>query len=52
MPQTTLRPVTPITETVVDINIVGNYVHVSFFERDDDFRDKEFSRSWDVVEEC
>ena len=39
MPQTTLRPVTPITETVADISISGQYVHISFLERDDKFRE-------------
>jgi hypothetical protein len=52
MPQTTLRPVKPVTETVADIMIMGNHVQVSFFERDDDFRevvkDHGFRWSWDA----
>jgi hypothetical protein len=39
MAQTTIRPVKPVTETVADISISGNYIHISFLERDDDFRD-------------
>ena len=39
MPQTTIRPTTPLTETVADISISGQYVHISFLERDDKFRE-------------
>lgn len=39
MPQTTIRPVKPVTETVADISISGNYIHISFMETDDDFRE-------------
>jgi len=48
---TTIRPVKPVTETVADVSILDKYIHVSFFERDDDFReivkDNGFSWSWD-----
>jgi len=51
MPQTTIRPVKPATETVADILILGNHIQISFFERDDDFReivkDHGFSWVWD-----
>lgn len=48
MPQTTIRPVKPVTETVADISISGNYIHISFLERDEDFREiiKEHGFSW------
>lgn len=39
MPQTTIRPVQPITETVANILISGNYVKITFFEKDSDFKD-------------
>ncbi len=39
MPQTTIRPVKPCTETVADISIVGPYIHITFFEKDEDFRE-------------
>lgn len=39
MPTTTIRPKEPITETVADISISGNYIHISFLERDEDFRE-------------
>lgn len=48
MPQTVMRPVTPVTETVADISISGNYIHISFFEHDEDFREliKDHGFSW------
>lgn len=39
MSQTTIRPTNPLTETVADISISGQYVHISFLERDDKFRE-------------
>lgn len=39
MSQTTIRPVKPCTETVADISISGNYIHITFFEKDEDFRE-------------
>lgn len=39
MPQTTIRPVKPVTETVADILILGNHVKITFFEKDSDFKD-------------
>ncbi len=39
MPQTTMRPQNPCTETVADILIMDNHVQISFLERDDDFRE-------------
>jgi len=48
MPQTTIRPKEPLTETVADVLIVGNYVQISFYERDEDFRElvKDHGFSW------
>lgn len=39
MAQTTIRPKEPNTETVADVSISGNLIHVSFFEKDEDFRE-------------
>lgn len=45
---TTLRPVTPITETVADISISGKNVYISFVEHNEKFRDiiKDHGFSW------
>lgn len=39
MPLTTIRPTNPDTETVADVSISDKYVHISFLETNDDFRD-------------
>lgn len=54
MPQTTIRPVKPATETVADINLLGKYIHISFFEHDDDFRElvKDHGFSWNWDDRC
>ncbi len=48
MSQTTIRPVNPVTETVADVSISGNYIHISFLEHDNDFREiiKDHGFSW------
>jgi hypothetical protein len=45
---TTLRPVTPRTETVADISISGSNVYISFVEHNEKFRDliKDHGFSW------
>lgn len=48
MTQSTLRPVKPATETVADISIFKNYISISFFETNDDFKSiiKDHGFSW------
>ncbi len=48
MPQTTIRPVKPITETVADISIFINNIFISFIETNDNFKTivKDHGFSW------
>lgn len=48
MAQTTIRPTKPVTETVADILILGNYVKITFFEKDSDFKEliKSYGFRW------
>lgn len=48
MVQTTIRPTKPVTETVADILILGNYVKITFFEKDSDFKEliKSYGFRW------
>ncbi|MDD3077327.1 MAG: hypothetical protein PHE44_12375 [Proteiniphilum sp.] len=48
MSQTTIRPTNPLTETVADISISGQHVHISFLETNDKFREviKDHGFSW------
>jgi hypothetical protein len=48
IPPTTIRPVKPVTETVADISISGSYIHISFLETNEDFKQliKDRGFSW------